>query len=293
LCLSRSHSLSRLASTPRPEQARQARGLSAESLPLSPLGRYRPSRSFPLAITLTEHRSFPQRSSLAFPAFLRFQTSLSIILSSDIIILLPWRSTAFREKTSTSEGWSLLLVFLRTPRHPCPTVSAYANQNLPTSSSLFSLRNKAALSRANITHVVSVLRMRPEESLFEPFSHLVIDVDDVEDENLLEHFATANAFIQSGLDAGGSVLVHWSVHPHSAASSPAVRMDLVHVSRGDLTWISKFLLASGNLKDKRKTLYSGGIVTGQQAAGRNDPRHCHVTSASLLDDPGSLPSHVL
>jgi dual specificity phosphatase 12 len=61
--------------------------------------------------------------------------------------------------------------------------------------------------------VVSVLRLRPDESLFESlfesFSHLKIDADDVADEDLLRHFATTNAFIQSGLDAGGSVLVHW------------------------------------------------------------------------------------
>lgn len=88
-------------------------------------------------------------------------------------------------------------------------MSACADQASPLLSSLFSLRNKAALSRANITHVVSVLRLHPKESLFESFKHLVIEVDDVEDENLLQHFATANAFIQSGLDAGGSVLVHW------------------------------------------------------------------------------------
>lgn len=53
--------------------------------------------------------------------------------------------------------------------------------------------------------------MQHPDETFAPFKHLVIAVDDVGDENLLEHFATANAFIQSGLDAGGGVLVHWSV----------------------------------------------------------------------------------
>jgi Dual specificity phosphatase, catalytic domain len=77
--------------------------------------------------------------------------------------------------------------------------------------SVISLRNKTALQQANITHVVSVLRMRPDETLTESFQHFRIEVDDVEDEDLLQYFASANAFIQSGLDAGGSVLVHWFV----------------------------------------------------------------------------------
>lgn len=74
-----------------------------------------------------------------------------------------------------------------------------------------SLRNKIGLKNANITHVITVLRMEPNERLFEPFQHLQIHVDDIADENLLEHFPTTNAFIQSGLEGGGGVLVHWSV----------------------------------------------------------------------------------
>jgi hypothetical protein len=76
-----------------------------------------------------------------------------------------------------------------------------------------SLRNKIALAKANITHVVTVLQLeRPDKELFATFKdHLVIGVHDVDDENLLEHFATTNAFIQSGLDQGGGVLVHWLV----------------------------------------------------------------------------------
>ena len=74
-----------------------------------------------------------------------------------------------------------------------------------------SLSNKIGLKRANITHVITVLRMEADERRFEPFEHLHIHVDDDADENLLEHFPTTNAFIQSALDGGGGVLVHWSV----------------------------------------------------------------------------------
>ncbi|CRG85424.1 Tyrosine-protein phosphatase yvh1 [Talaromyces islandicus] len=73
---------------------------------------------------------------------------------------------------------------------------------------VLALRNKVALREANITHIVSVLRMRPEETLTESFENLKIQVDDSEDEDLLQYFSSANAFIQSGLDAGGSVLIH-------------------------------------------------------------------------------------
>lgn len=38
---------------------------------------------------------------------------------------------------------------------------------------------------------------------------MVVEVDDVEDDNLLEHFSATNAFIQTALNGGGSVLVHW------------------------------------------------------------------------------------
>lgn len=68
------------------------------------------------------------------------------------------------------------------------------------------------MERANITHVLSVLRLQPQEETFAGFQHHRIDVDDVEDENLLEHFPSAIKFIQSGLDAGGGVLVHWLVY---------------------------------------------------------------------------------
>ena len=74
---------------------------------------------------------------------------------------------------------------------------------------MFTLRRKEALQETGITHVLSVLRLPLDEKLFEGFTHKVVEVDDVDDENLLEHFPDCNAFIQAGLDSGGGVLVHW------------------------------------------------------------------------------------
>jgi len=75
---------------------------------------------------------------------------------------------------------------------------------------MFTLRRREALQQANITHVLSVLRLPLDRELFSPFKqHMVVEVDDVEDENLLGHFPSTNKFIQDGLDGGGGVLVHW------------------------------------------------------------------------------------
>lgn len=71
------------------------------------------------------------------------------------------------------------------------------------------MRRKAALAEANITHVLSVVNPAATETVFAPYRHLALDVYDVEDEDLLRHFATTNRFIRDGLSGGGSVLVHW------------------------------------------------------------------------------------
>ena len=51
--------------------------------------------------------------------------------------------------------------------------------------------------------------MSLDEDLFTPYKHMTVEVDDVEDENLLEHFPATNQFIQDGLDGEGGVFVHW------------------------------------------------------------------------------------
>ncbi|KAL1960240.1 hypothetical protein VTO42DRAFT_8783 [Malbranchea cinnamomea] len=81
------------------------------------------------------------------------------------------------------------------------------------------LTNKIGLSRANITHVVSVLRMNPNDERLAGFKgHLHIPVDDVDDEDLLQYFPTANAFIREGLATGGGVLVHCAMGKSRSAT---------------------------------------------------------------------------
>ncbi|ORX98531.1 protein-tyrosine phosphatase-like protein [Clohesyomyces aquaticus] len=83
---------------------------------------------------------------------------------------------------------------------------------------IFTLRRREALQQANITHVLSVLRIPLDQNLFSPFKHMVVEVDDVEDENLLEHFPATNKFIQDGLNGGGGVLVHCAMGKSRSAT---------------------------------------------------------------------------
>lgn len=117
------------------------------------------------------------------------------------------------------------------PQHPAePSFNLSDSRALSTSRRIFSLRRKEAFAQANITHVVSVLRLPLDDALFAKYKHLVVEVDDVEDENLLEHFAATNAFIREGLDGGGGVLVHWSVGGLDGFLSSGILMCLLVLS---------------------------------------------------------------
>ncbi|KAF2399163.1 dual specificity protein phosphatase 12 [Trichodelitschia bisporula] len=91
---------------------------------------------------------------------------------------------------------------------------------------LFTLRRKEQMQEANITHVLSVLRQPLDKKLFESYKHMHVEVDDVEDENLLEHFAATNAFVQEGLDGGGGVFVHCAMG--KSRSATCVLAYLIH-----------------------------------------------------------------
>ncbi|KAK8158636.1 protein-tyrosine phosphatase-like protein [Phyllosticta citrichinensis] len=84
---------------------------------------------------------------------------------------------------------------------------------------LFTLRRREALEAANITHVLSVLRLPLDAELFAPFrEHMVVEVDDVDDEDLLQHLPATNRFIQRALDGGGGVLVHCAMGKSRSAT---------------------------------------------------------------------------
>lgn len=76
---------------------------------------------------------------------------------------------------------------------------------------MFALRSKIAMKEAGITHIVTVLRQPLDRALFEGYEHLVIEVDDVEEDNLIEHFATTFRWIDEALKEkeGNNVFIHW------------------------------------------------------------------------------------
>ena len=44
---------------------------------------------------------------------------------------------------------------------------------------------------------------------FQGLKHRIVEIDDLEDEDIIQHIPISNDFIQEGVDSGGGVLVHW------------------------------------------------------------------------------------
>ncbi|KAI9793500.1 MAG: tyrosine protein phosphatase yvh1 [Peltula sp. TS41687] len=93
------------------------------------------------------------------------------------------------------------------------------------------MRRKTALREANITHVLSVIPGSTDEDVFASYTHMTLDVYDLEDENLLQHFPAANTFINEGLSGNGGVFVHCAMgKSRSAACVMAYLMQKYHIS---------------------------------------------------------------
>ena len=91
-----------------------------------------------------------------------------------------------------------------------PLVSLYQEYPLISKSeSILSLHQPEKLKASNITHVVSVVTGSLQDVAGRGYERLQVDVDDMPEVDLMEHFATTNAFIEKGLHSGGGVLIHW------------------------------------------------------------------------------------
>ena len=100
------------------------------------------------------------------------------------------------------------------------------------------------LKHVKITHILSVLEF--DYCDFEEFEHynrFLIQVEDNLQENLLQHFETTNAFLDSALDSNGAALVHCAMGVsrsatvicaclmHKQSLSPIQALKLVQESR--------------------------------------------------------------
>ncbi|KFY53016.1 hypothetical protein V496_07987 [Pseudogymnoascus sp. VKM F-4515 (FW-2607)] len=76
-------------------------------------------------------------------------------------------------------------------------------------SGVFALRRPQTLKEAGVTHIVSALRFDYKETKgWENYTHCNVQIDDVDDENLIEHFPRVVQFIKDALAEGGGVLIH-------------------------------------------------------------------------------------
>ncbi|ROT38270.1 phosphatases II [Sodiomyces alkalinus F11] len=64
---------------------------------------------------------------------------------------------------------------------------------------IWALKRPSALAERGITHVLSVVRCSPSEEWGHRYRHMVIDVDDVDDEDLLSELPRAVRFIEAAL----------------------------------------------------------------------------------------------
>jgi len=74
-------------------------------------------------------------------------------------------------------------------------------------------------AQAGITHVVTVLDFDIYEAgSIKQYEHLMLRVEDDQNENSLQHFKESNAFIEAALAAGGGVFVHCAMGKSRSAT---------------------------------------------------------------------------
>ena len=76
-------------------------------------------------------------------------------------------------------------------------------------SSWYTIASSGVLEDEGITHVVTVLTNTEDSERLRPFERLIIPVNDDPDEDLIDHFASTNQWIDNAIADGGKVLVHW------------------------------------------------------------------------------------
>jgi len=76
-------------------------------------------------------------------------------------------------------------------------------------SAWYTIAVSGVLEKDGITHIMSVMTNVEESERLKPFKRMIIAVNDDADEDLIDHFAAANQWIDDAVADGGKVLVHW------------------------------------------------------------------------------------
>jgi dual specificity phosphatase 12 len=84
---------------------------------------------------------------------------------------------------------------------------------------LYALYQTDLIHAAGITHVLSAIDYDPLlQAKFAHLKHFHVRVEDHPNENLLQHFSAANAYIDEGLRGGGGVFVHCAMGKSRSAT---------------------------------------------------------------------------
>ena len=76
-------------------------------------------------------------------------------------------------------------------------------------SAWYTIAASGVLEKDGITHVMSIMTDIADSERLKPFKRMIVAVNDDPDEDLIDHFAAANQWIDDAVADGGKVLVHW------------------------------------------------------------------------------------